>query len=62
MDIPFEDVLKFFKKHGWEFVGPWGRCRAFRDPKNPNALTWLIEVKDGKVFNEDFDKIQKFFS
>ena len=60
--IDFEKVLEFFESHGWELYGFWLPYRVFRDQNNPDALPWLVEVKDGKVSKEDFDKIKKFFS
>lgn len=61
-DVDFDEVRKFFKKHGWKFYGFWLPYRVFRDPNDPDALPWLVEVKNRKVSKEDFDKIKKFFS
>jgi hypothetical protein len=59
--LDFEEVLELFEKHGWELYGFWLPYRVFRDPNDPDALPWLVEVKDGKVAKEDFDKIKKVF-
>jgi hypothetical protein len=60
--VGFEEVLELFESHGWELYGFWLPYRVFRDPSNPDALPWFVEVKDKKVSKEDFDKIKKFFS
>lgn len=61
-DVAFQEVLEFFEKHGYKLYGFWLPYRVFRDPDDPDALPWPVEVKDGKVSSEDFEKIKDFFS
>jgi hypothetical protein len=36
--------------------------RVFRDPDDLEALPWPVQVEDGMVSSEDFEKIKEFFS
>jgi len=61
-DVAFQQVLEFFEKHGYKLYGLWLPYRVFRDPDDPDALPWLVQVENGMVSPEDFEKIKDFFS
>jgi hypothetical protein len=61
-NIPFEKVLEFFEKHGYKLYGFWRSYRVFRDPDDPELRPWFVQVEDGMVSSEDFEKIEEFFS
>ncbi len=60
--VAFQQVLEFFEKHGYKLYGLWLPYRVFRDPNDPELLPWYVEVEDGMVSEENFEKIKEFFS
>ncbi|MHC4744427.1 MAG: hypothetical protein ACYS8Z_21140 [Planctomycetota bacterium] len=61
-DIAFQEVLEFFEKHGYKLSYLWLPYRVFVNPNDPESLPWYVEVEDGMVSEENFEKIKDFFS
>ncbi len=58
----FQEGLEFFEKHGYKLYGLWLPYRVIRVSEDPDALPWLVQVENGMVSPEDFEKIKDFFS